>query len=53
MPLKVGKSKEVLASNIAELHRANADKLEDKKRSNSQIAAIAYAVRRKAEAKHE
>ena len=47
MPLIKSKSKEALASNIAELHRANASKPEDKKRSNAQIVAIAYSVKRK------
>lgn len=51
MPLQQGKSKETLAANIAELHRANASKPEGKKRSNAQIAAIAYAVKRKSEGK--
>ena len=42
MPLMQGKSQQTIASNIAELHRANKGK--DKPRSNEQIAAIAYSV---------
>ena len=53
MPLIVGKSKQTLAKNIAELHKANADKPEDKKRPDKQIIAIAFSQKRKAEAKHE
>lgn len=48
MPLIHSKSKQALAANIAELHRANQDKSPEKKRSNAQIAAIAYAVKRRA-----
>lgn len=51
MPLIQGKSKEALAANIAELHHANASKAPGKKRSNAQIVAIAYAVKRKSEGK--
>ena len=51
MPLTHGKSKEDLAKNIAELHRANASKPEGKKRSDEQIAAIAYSIQRKAKSK--
>lgn len=47
MPLIKGKSKEDLATNIAELHRANKSKPVGKKRSDAQIAAIAYAVQGK------
>ncbi len=46
MPLLPGKSKDTLAANIAELHRANASKPQNKKRSAMQIAAIAFAKRR-------
>ena len=48
MPLEKSTSKEALARNIAELHRANASKSSGEKRSNEQIAAIAYAVKREA-----
>lgn len=51
MPLIQGKSKQALAANIAELHRANASKSPDKKRSNAQIIAIAFAQKRKSEGK--
>jgi len=46
MPLIKGKSKEVLAQNIAELHHANESKPEGKKRSDKQIVSIAYSVAR-------
>ena len=46
MPLIKSTSKQALAQNIAELHRANAGK--SKPRSNAQIVAIAYAQKREA-----
>ncbi len=48
MPLIQSKSKEALAKNIAELHRANASKSPGKKRPNDQIVAIAYSIAAKA-----
>lgn len=49
MPLIKSTSKQALAENIAELHRANKGK--SKPRSNAQIAAIAYATQREARKK--
>ena len=42
MPLKRGKSKEVISENIAELTRSNKSKPAGKKRSREQIARIAF-----------
>lgn len=51
MPLIQSSSKEALAKNIAELHRANESKSPAKRRPNDQIIAIAYSVSRKAKEK--
>lgn len=51
MPLIKGTSKETLAKNIAELHKANASKPSGEKRPNKQIIAIAFAQQRKSEGK--
>jgi len=45
MPLKKGKTQEVIGENIAELTRANEGKV--KKRSREQIIRIAYEMARR------
>ncbi|MDE1868139.1 MAG: hypothetical protein KGI08_10585 [Thaumarchaeota archaeon] len=51
MPLIKGSSQHDISRNIVELHHANASKPQGKKRSDSQIAAIAYAVARESKKK--
>jgi len=51
MPLEKSTTKDALARNIAELHRANTSKPQDNRRSNSQILAIAYAIQHESKKK--
>lgn len=47
MPLIHSASKKAMSANIAELHHANDYKAPGKKRSEAQMAAIAYSIARR------